>query len=175
MDAKTFSLMDAIRGRTYPEDSVTVYTDVAALYRLGILNLRADSAKTDEETVALEAEIAEVSKEIERSGLTFHMRGFDLRTAENIRTSELGADFAGDPTDEQSEHVEAASIAMATQFVTDVDGNHASAAPSRDDILVMKRILPSPEFQKLNDLTWDLTFRAWQYDAAVTPDFSQKS
>src|SRR5690625_2924892 len=76
-DTKTFDLIKTIQGRAYPEGEVTVYLDEASIHELHALSEQL-KYHTNEQTKAykeLDKKVKEATKAIEKSALTFKMRG----------------------------------------------------------------------------------------------------
>jgi hypothetical protein len=79
-----FNLADVIKGRGFPEDSVTVYVDTESAYELSRINEELILIEDPAESAPLEAKIKELSEKILASKLIFHMRGIDQKQVELI-------------------------------------------------------------------------------------------
>jgi len=172
-DIKTFSVLDAAKGRSYPTDEVTVYTDVASLYLLNELDTTVNDAETGEEANAVEPEIAELREKIKASAMTFHLRGFSPGVRESINDearAKFGEDVnldEGDPLVWRLNRFINESIIRATNVEGAVDEHRWTY----DDVVALRGILPDEESVKIQDLMLELSFKSWQFDEAVNADF----
>lgn len=188
LDVKTFSVLDAIKGRSYPTDEVTVYYDTAALYRLkGLENQRlalgiaANNAPEGDEVDKFDAKIAEldptieaVRAEVEASALTFEMRGFAPAVRDSL-VDEARAKFKVSVIEDESDannwlyaRAIAESIIRAKSADGSVDEHHWSV----DEVEEMRHFLVPEEFAKVLGTTLLLSYTAFEFDAATSPDFS---
>lgn len=172
-DIKTFSVLDAAKGRSYPTDEVTVYTDVASLYLLNELDAIANDAETGDEANAVEPAVAELREKIKESALTFHLRGFSpgVRTSINDETRALFGEEVdldeGDPLIWRLNKYVSESIIS----VTNTEGAVDEHRWSDEDVASLRGLLPDEEWVKLQDLTLKLSFESWHFDEAVNADF----
>lgn len=88
-----FSFFDVLEGVSYPEDEVTVVLDEKAAYRLQKVMTKADALErqaedpTQEEIDAIHDELASIRKDLEKSRVTFYLRGVDgehIGTAKDV-------------------------------------------------------------------------------------------
>ena len=167
----SFSIIDHIAGRTYPEDTVEVFTDINTLYQLVVLNDKANSSFNNEEVARLEADMVPLYKTLKKSALVFHLRGVSMERINAVRDS-AKKDESDD--DAVAEAVTLGVIALTTQKVVNADGEE-SAAPSVEVLAQIKAALPESEFNKLAEVVYDLNLKALVFDAKTTPDFLSKS
>ena len=175
-DIKTFSLLDAIKGRSYPEDQVDLYTDIAAAYEVDRLNAAINDATEGNEANVLEERLTAAKETLARSAQTFHLRGFAPGVSKSIMT-EARALFkvedgqTVDDVPEAFEWVNRRSVAESIISVVDVDGNVDEHHFTVDDIATLEEYLPPEETQKLANKCYELSFKALAFDASVGSDF----
>jgi len=179
----TFSVLDAAKGRSYPQDIVTVYTDVEAAYQIKTLEAQ-DSDETD--TASHEQRVAEIDAlkgRVAESALTFRLRGIGSGTKKAIKTEAslkfpveydaLGQYVSGGPDiGDGAEWGNAKTLAEHIVDVTDLEGNVDEHHWSPEEILDLKDTLPEESFHAIENLMFALSFTATYFDASVTPDFS---
>lgn len=174
LDAKTFSVLDAVQGRSYPTDKVTVYTDADSIYRLSLLEEKANSTLDQGEVDEIEKQIAELKEEITKSGLTFHMRGFSPGVRQSL-FKEAEAKFEVEDVRESLEAISWLTNRVIAESIIRVE-NAAGALDERrwnvEDVENISNFLITQEFDKLNELASSLSFKALKFDNDVTPDFS---
>lgn len=188
LNPKTFSVLDAIKGRAYPTDEVTVYYDTAAVYRLkGLENQRlaldmaANNAKEGDEANEFDAKIAEldakieaVRAEVEASGVTFEMRGFAPAVRDSL-VDQARADFKVeevlDGTD-AGNWLNARAISESIIRAKAADGSVDEHRWSVDEVEEMRHFLVPEEFAKVLGLTLLLSYTAFEFDARTSADFS---
>jgi len=174
VDTKNFSVLDAAKGRSYPSDKAVVYTDVEALYDYDKLEGVANATSDGDAVNALEGQLEALREKIKASALTFHMRGFAPGVTQAIN-DEAAAKFgpeadldSGEPFIWRADKWIAESIIR----VTDVDDAVDEHRWSIEDVVALRTWLPETEFAKVRLLAFSLSFQAWQFDRAVTADFS---
>ena len=172
-DTKTFSVLDAIQGRSYPEDKVTVYTDLASLYLLTNLEKEQASAKDGDAANEFNDAIAELREKIKASGLTFHLRGFSTGVTQSIN-DEARAKFGEDESLDKGE----AFVWRMNKFVAEsiirvenADGELDETRWKVEDVDKLRVYLPDDEWDRLLHLTLNLSFASWEFDQAVNADF----
>lgn len=175
-DVKTFSLLDAVKGRSYPEDTVTIYTDVATAYEVDRLNAAANEAKDGDEANTFDAQLTVAKATLAASAKTVRMRGFAPGVSKSI-LKEAHALFKvedGKTVDDVPEAfawVNRRSIAEAIISVTDADGNVDDHHFTVEDIEALENYLPQEEIDKLSNKCYELSFKALAFDASVGSDF----
>jgi len=174
MDVKTFDVLAAAKGRSYPTDNVTVYTDVAALYTYAHLEASANNAKEGDEANEFDEALKPIREQILASGLTFHMRGFAPGVRKSI-DEEAKAKFGEDADLDNGDGLAwrfgkyvAESVVKVENVNGDVDEHHWNV----DEVLELRAFLAEEEYAKLVDLALQLSLAVWEFDKAVTPDFS---
>lgn len=174
MDTKTFSVLDALAGRSYPTDSVTVHTDVAALYEYKALDARAnDSQDPDQHEPRLE----ELRQRIADSALVVHMRGFAPRVMKELNV-QARAQFKvkpGDMLEPGSEAFRWLNLSVLAASIIKVekpDGSVDERVFEVKDVEKFEDFLVPEEFDNLANKAFELSLDAMFFDQAVTPDFS---
>lgn len=188
LDPKTFSVLDAIKGRAYPTDEVTVYYNTAAVYRLkGLenqrmaLDLAANNAADGDEAnefdakiVGVDEQIAAIRAEVEASGVTFEMRGFAPAVRDSL-VDETRVKFdvpeVQDGTD-AGNWLNARAIAESIIRAKSADGSVDEHRWSVDEVEEMRHFLVPEEFAKVLGMTLLLSYTAFEFDARTSADFS---
>lgn len=175
-----FNLVDAIKGKSYPEDYIRVFMDEDAAYRLNkvnkelevLANLKRDKSE-DEQLVfeALEAEAESLRERLVSTSLKFTLRGRERAVYDKI-AEEARAAHPGEDEDEARAHAEnvgciAASLVSVENGQGLVD-DHEFTAEEIDEI---SKAMPLGEWYRLLDLMMSLTFANSYFDAAVDAGF----
>jgi len=173
-----FSLADAIKGRAYPEKSVDIYIDGAAAFELSMVTeamKETDPAAPEYEELHKRAE--ELSGEILKSKLTFHMRGVGQGVVERI-TKEANNEFGQDGGLNEPEWIKyylCALIAENIVKVSDSEGNEDESSFSTKDIMELRDAIPVDSWEILIDTMQKLTLASSYFDAATDAGFLPKS
>lgn len=173
-ETKTFSVMDMLTGVSYPEDTVTIYTDARSAHEAHRLVL-ADADETDpDKSNDRSKRIEELKQKVRDSALTFHLQGFPPRIQQDIITEaeskfKVGTD-EGDPTAAQ-EFAFNKSVALAVQKVVSADGSEDTGSWSVEDVEKFRGIVPPDQFNKLGEKVNEVIFAGIAFDLSVTPDF----
>jgi hypothetical protein len=175
----TFSVLDAIKGRSYPEDDVTVYTDAAAAYEIRLLEEKIADVEDGNEVNALDAELERLKHRVRDSKMVFHLRGFNRGVIDGImkqgREKFPWEDkLLPDPLErgEGARWANAYYVAESIIRVTDSQGNVDEHHWDVDEVMALQATLPDDVFEKILDKTIELSFAALFFDQTVTPDFS---
>lgn len=180
-DKATFSVLDAVKDKHYPQDITTVYTDVESAYEIHRLERKiADLGPDDHEAInLLDQEIAGLKEDVKASALTFRMRGIG-RGLKDAINDEAALKFPWvdktqvDPAQygEGGQWTNRSFIAAHIVDVTTADGAVDSHKWTEADVDELRKHIPDESFQELIRLMRDLSFAATYFDASVTPDFS---
>lgn len=191
LNTKTFSVLDAIKGRSYPTDQVTIYPDPAPLYLLQKyendrleLDIKANNARTGEEAnewdakiEALDTKIKPLREEIEVSAIVFEMRGFAPQVRDSL-IKEAKSKFDLADTDNILDGTAADAWLNARVVAESIIRTRASDGSVDEHLFTVEEVeeyrkfLPPEEFGKLIGMALMLSYTAFAYDASVTPDFS---
>lgn len=169
---KSFNVLEAARGRSYPQDIISVYTDAESAYQVNKLEKRINDSTDNDELEALAAEQDGYKKKVKDSILTFHLRGINPGQVRIV----------GEQADEKYPDVNDvglrnrwsnfALLAAHIVSVTDADGNVDEHKWTYDDVETLQSWLPDSEFDKIHALMLDLTFSAALFESSVNADFS---
>lgn len=180
-DKATFSVLDAVKEKHYPQDITTVYTDVDSAYEIKRLERQiADMGPDEADRInELDSVIATLKENVKATALTFRMRGIgrDLKDAINAE-AELKFPWTDKSQPDPSQYGEGGQwtnrrfLAAHIVDVTKADGAVDSHKWSEEEIEVLRGSIPDESFLELIRLMRDLSFAATYFDASVTPDFS---
>lgn len=176
-DAKTFNALDAIKGVSYPTDTVTVYKAPIALYRYAQVEAQVNNERDSQKVAELEATQEELREEIKATALEFTMRGFAPRISREIM-KQARAQFKLSDDAEIERHEDAwmwlnhktvaESLVSIRKVATDeIDERRFSV----EDVQELLSDLDPSEGYKVTGKAFELSLQALMYDAAVTPDF----
>lgn len=173
----SFSVLDAAKGRSYPTDDITVYTDVASAHLVNHLRneasaIEGEGEEVDAEVNAIDEKIESLKTKIVESGITFHLRGFAPGVAKAIQDEakvkfEVEDPDEGAPAEWCNMKYIAESIITATNAAGDVDEHHWSV----DDVFALRGFLPEEEFDRLAGAAFFLSFAALAFEQVVDADF----
>lgn len=168
---RTFSVLDAAKGKSYPQDTVTVYTDTAAAYEAYKLEKRINASVDSDEVDALALEQKALRDKVKASAKTFLLRGISKGLIKRIN-EEAEIKFQAE-LDDRKQNVWANFSYLAAHIisVTDADGAVDERKWSFEDVDTLQDELDDSEFQKIMGLMLELTFATDLFDASVTADF----
>jgi hypothetical protein len=176
-EPRKFNVLEAAKGRSYPQDILNIYTDAEAAYQVNLLERKINAH--DEDDAELEALIAEQNafkSEVKGSILTFHLRGINPGLIRSISDEAHTKTFDGLEGDaligRQNEWSNLSILAAHIVSVTDVDGNVDDHKWNYDDVATLRDWLPEDEFDKITELMFNLSFAAQLFDVSVNADFS---
>lgn len=175
VDPKTFSVLDAIKGRSYPTDTVNVYTDTAAIYELVRAEKAANDAKTGEDADTWGEKITSLKARVAESVLRFEMRGYAPAVRDALieeAKAKFNIEGALEEESEAGEWLTKRTIAESIIRVTNAAGEVDEHRVSVEDVDAWSQYLAPEEFAKLNAFSYLLSYQAFQYDLETTPDFS---
>ena len=166
----TFNVLDAAKGRGYPQDIVTVYTDTDIAYKIKALHKSVADELDDAVVNAVDEQIKELQAELKAGSLTFLLRGIAPGAISSIQ--EEGKvkydDIDMGPGAEWCNFsFLAAHIVSVTNADNAVDEHHWTV----EEVQALHGLLPAESFQQLMGLMYDLTFASAYFDASVTADF----
>lgn len=180
----TFNVLDAVKGRGYPTDKVTLYTAFDAEYEARNIEAKLKALEGKKATKEVTAQRTELQssldaclQRIKDSALTFHLRGVAPSVQEAIY-AEADAHLADEnnediTTDEQrNEFVNNAVIAAHIVKVVNAHGDEDLSEWTGEKVGALREILPDGEMLKLLQKVAELSFEAAAFDKVVGPDFS---
>lgn len=169
-DKATFDVLAFAKGRKYPQDIVTVYTDAESGYQAKHLSEILNDEDDNDERERIAEEIRELWAAVEASALTFHLRGISQGAVDGI-IREAGGKFEDTVEGPGAHWCNFRYIAENIVSVTNAEGAVDNHHWTFEDVEELHAFLPADEFSKIAALTDELTFAAAFVDASVTPDF----
>lgn len=166
----TFNVLDVAKGRGYPQDIVTIYTDTAPAYEIKRLHKSVATETDDAKVNAVDARIKELQAELDANSLTFLLRGIAPGLIDSIR-KEAELKFENIDLGEGAMWTNASYLAAHIVSVTSADNAVDEHHWTVDDVLALKALVPTESFNQLLELMYELTFAAAYFDASVTADF----
>lgn len=168
-----FNLADVIKGRGYPEDSVTVYLDVASAYELSKLNDQVVNTVDGTDTTEIESKIKELEAKILDSKLVFHMRGIDQKQVEAIETK-TRKDGQED-TEEWIVDYMCALVAANIVSVEGASGEKEERLFTLEDVTELRGVLSGEAWDSLIATMQKLTLATGYFKGLTDAGFLQKS
>lgn len=169
-----FNLADAIKGKSAPEKTVTVYTDAQAAIDLQALNEKMSDFKyvldNEEDYSKMEIEAAELSRKIQSSRLVFHMRGISQEAYESIGDSLDGSD-----PKEFAKKYSCALVASNIVKVENADGEVDEREFTLEDGLALSESLPKESWLTLLRTMEQLTLATGIFKGITDAGFLPKS
>lgn len=173
-DVKTFSVLDTVKGRSYPTDEVTIYTDVESLYKVLKLENKVNDETDDDVINEVDKEISTLREKIEESALTFHLRGFSYGVWDSI-DKETTAKFGEDADFSKGEAASWRSAKFISESIIKVVNAEGQEDPNRwspEDVLNLQAHIPVNEYSKISARANLLSLSSLEFEQALTPDFS---
>ena len=165
-----FNLADVIKGRGFPEESVTVYVDTESAYELSRINDELILIQDPAESAPLEARIQELTDKILASKLIFHMRGIDQKQVELIEKQtrkEEGDEWLLD----YFSGLVAANIVKVENAEGEVDERQFTT----EEVSELRWGLPSESWEVLIGTMQKLTLASGYFKGLTDAGFLQKS
>lgn len=173
-----FNLIDAVKGRGYPEATVDIFIDASSAMDLEELLDEINQLDPEDEQYPVLTEKADkLAETILNSKLTFHMRGVGQGDVEKItqEANKLYPDADKEENPEWIKYYLSALIAKNIYKVTDVDGNEDTSEFTADDIIELRSVLPIDSWEKLIDTMQKLTLATSYFDKVTDAGFLPKS
>lgn len=175
-----FDVMAFIEGAAYPEEKVTVYTNVAAAVKYKKLadeRLERDSHGNDDAEGSnakrieeLTAAMAEQANLIRESGITFVLKGISPG-----RISEMSTEALNEEGKVDNEKFDTKVIAATVIGIENSKGVRDPRSEfSEDDIRKFRSMLKENEFAKIIDAVVKVNFDAAVFDEAVDAGFPER-
>jgi len=171
-----FNLADAIKGRSAPEKVITVYTDLKSAVELKELDDKMSDFRyiNDKDKYAeLEARAEELTKEISKSRLVFHMRGIDQEATEKVTSA--GGDRLSDGTLDFAKEFTCALVAANIVKVEDAEGNVDERVFTLEDGINLYKNLPTEGWLALVNTMEQLTLATGIFKGITDAGFLPKS
>jgi len=170
-----FDLVATIKGRSFPEDVVTVYTDVETAYSLDKLNKKLQTVTDEAELAELEAKTKELSQTVLKSKLVFHMRGIDQRQVEVIERQARRIAKEDSLEDEWSIYYLCGLIGACIVKVEDADGNIDTPNLNIKEMQDLRGSLPIDVWNVLVGSMQQLTLATGYFKGLTDAGFLPKS
>lgn len=171
-DAKTFSILEAAQGRSYPTETYNIYLDHDAAYRIARLEKAVGDEKDPARADELTAQRAALVDQVKASAVKITLKGLstDAREAvEALADAKFGTEIE---SEEKIDWRNKAFLAAHIASVEDASGAVDSTAWDSESINELLRVIPEEEIIKLYQGMADVTFQAAYFDhVEVTPDF----
>jgi len=177
----TFNLAEVIKGRGYPTKDVTVYTDAESAFELiEIEDQMNQMTEASEEYKELEAKANELAELVQKSKLTFHMRGVGQGEVERI--TEKADQLYKKPKSEDEEYGSdwfkfyvTSLVASNVVKVSDADGNVDESHYEYEDMLTVRNNLPGDSWGLLVSTMQKLTLATGYFKGLTDAGFLPKS
>ena len=177
----TFNLAEVIKGRGYPSKDVTVYTDAESAFELiEIEDQMNQMTEASEEYKELEARANELAELVQKSKLTFHMRGVGQGEVERI--TDKADQLYKKPKSEDEEYGSdwfkfyvTSLVASNVVRVTDADGNVDESHYEYEDMLTVRNNLPGDSWGLLVSTMQKLTLATGYFKGLTDAGFLPKS
>lgn len=177
----TFNLAEVIKGRGYPTKDVTVYTDAESAFELiEIEDQMNQMTEASEEYKELEAKANELAELVQKSKLTFHMRGVGQGEVERI--TDKADQLYKKPKSEDEEYGSdwfkfyvTSLVASNVVKVSDADGNVDESHYEYEDMLTVRNNLPGDSWGLLVSTMQKLTLATGYFKGLTDAGFLPKS
>jgi len=171
----TFSLVDAVKGKANPKDSVEIYLDAETAYELNKLNDQLIGEPDPEKLEALEAKAAELVEKIKQSKVTIHMRGIDQRETELIE-EKVRKNYPDEDSEIEilTEYL-CALVAANIVSVEDADGNVDEHVFTAREVMNIREAMPVESWNKLVQTMQGLTLATGYFKGLTDAGFLPKS
>lgn len=176
---KVFNLADAIKGRSLPQKTITIFLDENSAMELVDINNLMNQTTDPDEMAKLEAQAAELKKQINDSALTIAMRGVNQKTIEEV------SDLCNDkhkvkdgegPTslDWMIDYI-VTLVAKNIVSITLGDGEVDEGPFDFDKLNEIRGFIPTAEWNKLVETMQRLTLAGGYFEQLTDAGFLQKS
>lgn len=182
-DVTTFSLLDALTGRSYPTVTETLFIDAQSAFDLNELNIRLRDTTDQEAYEALNKKAQALARKVKASAVQIELRGISSAQIEQLRDEGIEKFKTDeDATEKEREDARinavtwlnralvAAHIVRVTQGKA-VDEHVFTVA----DVEVLEDLLPESEWDRLTKAVTTLSFESTYFDESVTAGFLSRS
>lgn len=174
----SFNLSEVIKGRGYPQKSVTIYTDAEAAFELIQLEAKMGLiAPETEEYAAAESLADELATRVRDSRLVFHMRGVGQLVVEaaEAEANKSHPVEGGERSDDWYKRYMAYLVAANIVRVEDANGNLDERVFTPEDVEEFRNFLPIDSWAMLMSTMQQLTLATGYFKGMTNADFLQKS
>lgn len=176
---KVFNLSDAIKGRAYPKKDVTIFLDDETALEIVKLQEELDYADEDDSEELL-AKINELAAVVQKSSLTFSMRGVSQSVIEatmklvNKRHGIPKGKNGADEPEWLRDYI-TSLVGLNIISVTNADGEVDSSEFDFEATDALRTNIPASEWGKLVETMQQLTLAGGYFDQLTDAGFLQKS
>lgn len=180
----SFDALAFFSGNALPEDTVTVYANADAAYKLAAIREKYEEQKeredeeglgiTDEVFYVDEDEVAELQRTLKASAVVFNIRGL-APAAKDALEKHARATFPYSEGAENREYNEALNAALIAKSIVSVSNAKGTKDKNTWDdarVLAFTKVAPESEFAKLYLGVLKVNYIGDAIDAAVSADFS---
>lgn len=176
---KVFNLADAIKGRSLPQKTVTLYLDEQSAMELYELNNSMNALLDAEEIAAMEAKAAVLKKNIDDSALTVVMRGVNQKEIEGViefcNSKHKVKDGQGSENVDWMVDYIMTLIAKNIVSITTAQGETDEGPFDYEKTDEIRGYIPANEWGKLVETMQKLTLAGGYFDQLTDAGFLQKS
>lgn len=183
----TFNVLDFVQGIAGPLDTVAIYTDNNAGYKLAKLREReAALAKKDSDLVGIADEqdwidadeIDALEAKVADSALIFQLQGLAPALKKAIRAEKI-AKYGykeGESAEDNEDFFEALTYELVAKTVKSVTKGNAIDAHTwtAEEVAQFRTTINESEFKKLDDAVFGINYQTDIFDRAVSADFLSK-
>lgn len=167
MAPDTFDVFSFIEATAYPTEEVSVYQDVksaAELLKTNQERLDAEAGTEKFDSAELDAKIAELTEKIEKSKLTFELRGMPPGLVRELYT-------AAEDDEDAEKDAENKLIAGTIVAVRNATGARDAKVWDTEGVAKLRHFLKEGEFGKLIQGVVSVNFNATVFDQATDAGF----
>jgi hypothetical protein len=176
---KVFNLADAIKGRSLPQKTVTIFLDENSAMALVEINDLMNETTDPEALAELEAQAATLKADINQSALTVAMRGVNQKTIEEVSDmcNEKHKVKEGEGPSSLDWMVDYIVTLVAKNIVsiTTGEGETDSGPFDFDKLNEIRGFIPTAEWNKLVETMQRLTLAGGYFEQLTDAGFLQKS
>lgn len=177
MKASEFNIFDMSKGVNYPEDHVTVYTDVATAYEIDKIDkiLNSPLKYNVEDPEALEKDRDKLLEKLKGTSFEVHLQGLPDRVVSDLR-EELDAEFgSGVNPPARLRKFQVWLIAKSLRKAVFTDGTEqdlSEYAEDYDKVDMWFHSLPAEAQKRIDDMVYNLSLTTNYFEnAEITSDF----
>jgi len=177
----TFNLSEVIKGRGYPQKTVTVYTNAEAALKLVEIDKKMSQLSKAGDVQAyeeLEKQSQELAEAVKSSRLDFHMQGVPQAIIETVE-SKIDKLYPSRDEEERNDDWFKAYIAELVSLnivsVTDANGNEDKRVFTYEDAVELRSYLPTESWAILVSTMQKLTLASGFFNGLTDAGFLPKS
>lgn len=188
LSEETFSFFEVLNGEAYPKDTVSVYLNEGAAYKIRSARKLLNDIDNEDERQKTIKLIKQYEKEVEASAYTFHITGVDSDLIEAVgkvankkyrkkikRPDQSISEYI--PEDDQNEYIKFLGNSVlqlhVEKIVEDSTGKEIVAPPLEEIALFLSKA-PVSQRDKLSNAIQNLQVSAREFEDRVSDDFLAK-